>query len=193
LSSRKLQLVVLGAALVPVGILAYRAVTGRLGANPIEEVEHATGAWSLRFLLLTLAVTPARRLFGWRRIAPLRRTLGLVAFGYVTLHALAYVGLDQFFDWQALVEDVRKRRYVTAGFAGFLCLIPLAATSTARMMKRLGRRWTTLHRLVYLAAGCGVLHFLWLAKVDRREPLVYAGALALLLGHRLWFRWASAR
>jgi len=174
-------------------VLAARALTGGLGANPIEEVQHTTGAWSLRLLLLTLAVTPARRLLGWRRIAPLRRTLGLMAFATVTLHALTYVGLDQVFDWGALLEDVRERRYVTAGFAGFLCLLPLAATSTARMMKRLGRRWTKLHRLAYVAAVCGVVHYLWLVKADLRAPLIYAGILALLLGYRLWFHGTTAR
>ena len=138
-------------------MLAARALTGGLGANPIEEVQHTTGAWSLRLLLLTLAVTPARRLLGWRRIAPLRRTLGLT------------------------------------GFAGFLCLLPLAVTSTARMMKRLGRRWTKLHRLAYVAAVCGVVHYLWLVKADLRPPLVYAGILALLLGYRLWFHRSTAR
>ena len=156
-------------------------------------MQHATGAWSLRLLLLTLAVTPARRLLGWRRIAPLRRTLGLMAFAMVTLHGLAYVGLDQVFDWDALLEDVRERRYVTAGFAGFLCLLPLAVTSTARMMKRLGRRWTQLHRLAYVAAVCGVVHYLWLVKADLRTPLVYAGILALLLGVRLWIHGRTAR
>jgi sulfoxide reductase heme-binding subunit YedZ len=174
-------------------VLAARALTDGLGANPIEEVQHTTGAWSLRLLLLTLAVTPARRLLGWRWIAPLRRTLGLMAFATVTLHALTYVGLDQYFDWGALLEDVRERRYVTAGFAGFLCLLPLAATSTARMMKRLGRRWTKLHRLAYVAAICGVVHYLWLVKADLRAPLVYAGILALLLGYRLWFHATTAR
>ncbi|MDH3211412.1 MAG: sulfoxide reductase heme-binding subunit YedZ [Myxococcales bacterium] len=191
--ARRLHLVVIGAALVPVVALGARALTGGLGANPIEELEHTTGDWSLRFLLLTLAVTPARRLLGWRWIAPLRRTLGLVAFTYVTLHALTYVGLDQLFDAEALLEDLRKRRYVTAGFAGFLCLLPLAATSTARMMKRLGRRWVKLHRLAYVAAVCGVVHYLWLVKADLRAPLIYAAVLALLLGYRLWFRWAPAR
>jgi len=193
LIARRLHLVVIGAALVPVVALGARALTGGLGANPIEELEHTTGDWSLRFLLLTLAVTPARRLLGWRWIAPLRRTLGLVAFTYVTLHALTYVGLDQLFDAEALLEDLRKRRYVTAGFAGFLCLLPLAATSTARMMKRLGRRWVKLHRLAYVAAVCGVVHYLWLVKADLRAPLIYAAVLALLLGYRLWFRWAPAR
>jgi len=168
----------------PLGALAARAATGGLGANPIEEISHVTGDWSLRLLLATLAVTPARRLFGWPALAPLRRTLGLASFVWVCLHLLTYVALDQFFDWSALVEDVLERRYITVGFAGFLCLLPLAVTSTRRWQKRLRRRWVQLHRLVYVAAACGVVHYLWLVKADLRTPLIHAGILALLLASR---------
>ena len=182
--------VVIAAALLPLLGLVGRAGTGGLGANPIEEITHVTGTWTLRCLLLTLAVTPVRRIFGWSWLAPLRRTLGLITFAYASLHALTYVALDQFFDWETLIEDVAERRFITVGFAGFLCLIPLAVTSTARMMKRLGRRWVTLHRLAYAAGVCGVVHYLWLVKADLSTPLVYAGILAVLLGSRFWFRWS---
>ncbi len=186
---RLLHSVVIAAALLPLVGLGVGAATDGLGANPIEEITHVTGTWTLRCLLLSLAVTPARRIFGWSWLAPLRRTLGLLSFAYATLHALTYVGLDQFFDWEILIEDVAERRYVTVGFAGYLCLLALAATSTARMVKRLGRRWVSLHRLVYVAGTCGVVHFLWLVKADLSTPLIYAGILALLLGTRLGFRW----
>jgi sulfoxide reductase heme-binding subunit YedZ len=151
-----------------------------------------TGEWTLRFLLLTLAVTPARRLLGWSQLARLRRTLGLTAFAYACLHLLTYLVLDHFFDWGAIAEDVLERRYVTAGFAAFLCLVPLAATSTDAMLRRLGRRWLALHRLVYLAAALGVIHFLWLVKADLREPLAYGALLAGLLGYRARRRWTRA-
>ncbi len=163
-------------------------MTDGLGAEPIERVTHVTGGWTLRFLLISLAVTPFRRLFGWRWLAPLRRTFGLIAFSYACLHYATYIGLEHFFDWERILEDVLERRYVTAGFAALLCLVPLAATSTRAMMRRLGRRWKILHRLAYLAGVLGVVHFLWLVKADLLEPLLYAAVLALLLGVRLWLR-----
>ncbi len=182
---RALQAVTITTAALPAASLVVLALTDGLGANPVEQVTHVTGEWALRFLLLSLAVTPLRRLLGWSWAAPLRRTLGLTAFGYACFHYLTYLGLEHFFDWHLIVEDVLERRYVTAGFAAFLCLVPLAATSTRAMVRRLGRRWITLHRLIYLAAALGVIHFLWLVKSDLREPLVYAAVLILLLGLRL--------
>ncbi|MCH7645242.1 MAG: sulfoxide reductase heme-binding subunit YedZ [Myxococcales bacterium] len=181
---RALQSFTVTAGALPAAALVVSALTDELGANPVEHVTHVTGGWALRFLLLSLAVTPLRRLLGWSWAAPLRRTLGLTAFGYACFHYLTYLGLEHFFDWQLIVEDVLERRYVTAGFAAFLCLVPLAVTSTRAMVRRLGRRWVSLHRLVYLAAALGVIHFLWLVKSDLREPLVYAAVLALLLGLR---------
>ncbi len=178
---------VTAAAFSPLCALAARFFRDGLGANPIEEITHWTGAWGLGLLLASLAVTPVRRLTGWSQIAPFRRTLGLVAFAYLVLHFLTFVGLDHFFDWRSIAEDVIERRYVTAGFLGLMCLIPLAATSTRRSMKRLGRRWIQLHRLAYVAAICGVVHFLWQVKADLREPLIFAGILALLLGFRAIF------
>lgn len=188
-----LQAAVILAAATPLLTLGLRAASEGLGANPIEELTHTTGDWSLRLLLVTLAVTPLRRLSGWSALAPLRRSLGLAAFGYVCLHLFTYVVLDQFFDWHAIVEDVLERRYITAGVAGFLCLLPLAITSTRRWQRRLGVRWVKLHRLVYVAAGLGVVHYLWLVKSDLRAPLIHAAALALLLGSRWWLRAGGRR
>ena len=192
-SNRSLQIFAITAGALPAAWLIVSALTDDLGANPVERVTHVTGDWTLRFLLLSLSVTPLRRLFGWRWVAPLRRTLGLTAFGYACSHFLTYLVLDHFFDWRLIVEDVLERRYVTAGFSAFLCLVPLAATSTRAMIRRLGRRWIPLHRLAYLAAALGVIHFLWLVKSDLREPLVYAAALTLLLGLRFGFWLARSR
>ena len=186
--NRQLHGLAIAVGVLPAASLVVGALTDGLGAEPIERVTHVTGDWTLRFLLLTLAVTPLRRLLGWRWIAPLRRTFGLTAFTYGCLHYLTYLWLEHFFDWELIVEDVLDRRYVTAGFAALLCLAPLAATSTRRMARRLGRRWKSLHRLVYLAAALGVTHFLWLVKADLAEPLIYAAVLVLLLGARLWLR-----
>jgi sulfoxide reductase heme-binding subunit YedZ len=167
---------------LPAASLAIAFLRDALGPDPIEELTHETGAWALRFLLASLAVTPARRLMGVPALAPYRRTLGLAAFGYACLHVSTYVALDWFFDWAEIWEDVAERPYVTAGFAAFLALVPLAVTSTRAAMRRLGgRRWRRLHQLVYPAAGLAVVHFLWLVKKDLREPAIYAGVLAVLL------------
>jgi sulfoxide reductase heme-binding subunit YedZ len=183
-----LQAAALTLGLAPLAWLVWRALADDLGANPIEEVTHATGETALRLLLLALAVTPARRWLGLRALAPLRRTFGLLAFFYACLHFLTWIGLDLFFDWQAIVEDVAERPYVTAGFFAFLCLIPLAVTSTRAMARRLGRHWKTLHRLAYVAGIAAVTHFLWLVKKDQREPLLYAAVLGVLLAARLPWR-----
>jgi sulfoxide reductase heme-binding subunit YedZ len=175
---------VVGLLALPAVVLAARAVWGDLGANPIETVTHVSGEWALRLLLLTLAVTPARRLLGWRRLAPYRRTFGLAAFAYATLHFCTWLGLDHFFELESILEDVSERPYVMVGLAAFTSLLPLAVTSTRRMVRRLGRRWITLHRLVYLAASLAVVHHLWLVKADLRAPLLEAAVLAVLLGAR---------
>lgn len=175
-------------SLIPLLWLGWLAWNQQLGTNPVEALSHRTGDWSLRFLLLTLAVTPLRRLTGWNRVQRFRRMLGLFAFFYVCLHVTVYLVFDQFFDLAALMADVMKRPYLSVGFAAFVLLIPLAVTSTNRMMKRLGRHWQRLHRLVYPIALLAVLHYLWLVKADRSEPLMYAGILTLLLGYRLWRR-----
>jgi sulfoxide reductase heme-binding subunit YedZ len=182
---RAVQTVALLLGALPLAALAGRAATSGLGANPVEEITHETGEWALRFLLMTLCVTPLRQVLSLAWIAPLRRTLGLTAFAYALLHLSTWVVLDQFFDVRAMLEDVAERRFISVGFAAFLCLVPLAATSTRAMVRRLGRRWIQLHRLAYLAALLGVVHFLWLVKADLLEPAIYASLLGLLLLHRV--------
>ncbi len=173
------------AALVPITALVVAGFTGRLGANPVENITHTTGEWTLRLLLVTLAITPLRHLTGWMWLTRMRRMLGLFAFFYLMLHFATYAVLDASLDLAYVVEDVADRLYITAGFAAFVMLVPLAATSTNAMVRRLGPlRWRRLHRLVYAAAICGALHFLWLVKADLREPLIYTGILAVLLAAR---------
>ncbi|MDH3561792.1 MAG: protein-methionine-sulfoxide reductase heme-binding subunit MsrQ [Gammaproteobacteria bacterium] len=181
-------------ALVPLAWIIYRTVNNDLGANPIETLNRYTGDWVLRFLMITLAVTPLRKLTGWNGLLRYRRMLGLFAFFYVCLHFLSYAWLDQNFVLTDIIKDVIKRPYITVGFASFLMLIPLAVTSTNAMVRRLGaKRWQTLHRLVYAIGIGGVVHFLWLVKSDIREPLVYAIILTLLLGYRFWTRVHSSQ
>jgi sulfoxide reductase heme-binding subunit YedZ len=179
---------VLVAAIVPAGLLIARATAGDLGANPIEAITHETGVWALRLLLATLAVTPLRRITGWNGAVRFRRMLGLLAFFYACLHVSTYLVLDQFFAFDAIWADIAKRPYITAGFTAFVLMVPLAATSTAAMIRRLGgRRWQQLHRLVYASATLGVIHYLWLVKADLRRPLIYAGVLVLLFAVRVWY------
>ena len=172
----------------PLGLMLWYGISNQLGSNPIEKITHLTGDWTLRFLLITLAVTPLRLLFDWKTLIRYRRMLGLFAFFYACLHFLTYIVLDQFFDMTEIAKDIVKRPYITIGFSGFVLLIPLAVTSTNAMMKRLGRRWKQLHQLVYVVAVCGVLHYLWLVKADVRDPLVYASVLLGLLLVRVWYR-----
>jgi sulfoxide reductase heme-binding subunit YedZ len=171
--------------LLPLARLAWLGASGGLGANPIEFITRFTGTWTLNFLLLTLAVTPARQWLQRPALLRYRRMLGLYAFFYAMLHFLTYLWLDQFFDWRAMLGDIAKRPFITAGFSAFILLLPLAATSTQAMMKRLGRNWQRLHRLIYVIASLGVVHYLWLVKKDLSLPLLYASILALLLGVRL--------
>jgi len=172
--------------LVPLLWMVADGLTDGLGANPIETITRRTGDWTLRLLLITLSATPARWLFGWSWPLRLRRMLGLYAFFYACLHFLTYLVLDQFFDWGEIAADILKRPYITIGFAAFVMLIPLALTSSRAMMRRLGRRWSQLHQLVYVVATAGVFHYLWLVKADTRLPLLYAFILLLLLGARVW-------
>ena len=174
---------------VPTGQLAYRAYIGDLGANPIETITRFTGSWALIFLLISLAVTPLRRLTGKNELIKFRRMLGLFAFFYASLHLATYIGLDLFFDFSAIGKDIVKRPYITVGFTAFLLMVPLAVTSTAAMIRRLGKRWQQLHRLVYLAAIAGVVHFYWLVKADITRPVQYGAVLALLLGFRIVTKW----
>ncbi len=177
-----------GLCLLPLARLVVLGARGELSANPIEFITHSTGTWTLVGLLATLSITPLRRMTGRASLLRYRRMLGLFAFSYASLHFTTYLWLDQFFDPAAIVKDIVKRPFVTAGFAAYLLLIPLAATSTHAMMRRLGRNWQRLHRLVYAAAALGVLHYLWLVKKDLTQPLLYAVVLALLLGMRLPWR-----
>lgn len=173
-------------ALLPFANLVLKAVIDELGANPIEKITRTTGYWTLTLLLITLTVTPLRRLSGWSWLVRLRRMLGLFAFFYASLHFATYLVLDQFFDIASIAQDIVKRPYITIGFPAFLLLIPLAVTSNDSMIRRLGgKRWRLLHRLVYVSAIGGVIHYWWLVKKDLTNPITFAILLALLLGFRL--------
>ena len=172
-------------SLVPFAWLVWEAAGDALGADPVAAITHRGGDWALRFVLIALAVTPLRRLSGWNVLARFRRLLGLYAFFYASLHFATYLILDLGGYWAQVLEDLVKRPYITVGFLAWLCLLPLALTSTQAMMRRLGRRWAQLHRLAYAAGVLGVLHYLWLVKADLREPLWYGAILALLLFLRL--------
>ena len=175
--------------LLPAVNLALGWQADELGANPIETITRASGEWTLRFLLITLAVTPLRRLTGLHWLLRLRRMLGLYAFAYATTHFAIYLWLDQFFDWRAIALDILERPFITVGFAAFVLLIPLAATSNSFAIRRLGgRQWQSLHRSVYAIAIIAVVHFWWLVKADVLEPAIYALILAALLGVRAWWR-----
>ena len=172
--------------LVPFVMLVSGVVNDTLGTNPVETMTHKTGEWTLRFLLITLLITPLRRLSGNNWLIKLRRMLGLYAFFYACLHFLTYIWFDHYFDWMEIVTDIPKRPFITVGFSAFVLLIPLAVTSTNKMMRRLKKNWARLHKLVYVIAVLGVLHFLWAVKADKLEPLFYAGMLLLLLGYRAY-------
>lgn len=173
--------------LIPLARLIYLGFTGGLGANPIEFITRSTGTWTLTGLMITLAVTPLRRLTGYNALVRYRRMLGVFTFFYASLHFTTYIWLDQFFNLTHVLKDIYKRPFITVGFAAFVLLIPLAVTSTNAMMRRLGKRWQQLHRLVYLIGGLGVLHYLWLVKKDLTQPLIYSGVLLVLLTLRLPF------
>lgn len=190
---RLLKVAVWGLGLFPLGRVAWWVREGvyGLGANPIERVLHHSGWWTLLLLLVTLAITPLRRVTGRNELGKLRRPLGLFAFFWATVHFGIYVGLDQIFAWDFIVEDVVERPFITVGFAAWLLLLPLAVTSTRGWIRRLGRRWTTLHRAAYLATFLGVIHFYWRVKADTTEPLVFAAAFVALMALRM--RWTSRR
>jgi sulfoxide reductase heme-binding subunit YedZ len=191
--SRYLKPVVFLACLAPLAQLVWRGFHAGLGGNPIEFITHATGDWTLRFLLITLAISPLRKLtrrywlIGWRRM------LGLYAFFYGTLHLMTYIWLDKFFDVHEMLADIAKRRFIMAGMTGFALMIPLALTSTRWAIRKLGgKRWQTLHRLIYLSATAGVIHYIWLVKADLKKPLEYASVLGVLLGYRV-VAWMATR
>ena len=173
-------------SLVPFIALVIGAVNNTLGTNPVETMTHETGEWTLRFLLITLMITPLRQLTGNNWLIRLRRMTGLFAFFYACLHFLTYIWFDQYFDWMEIIADIPKRPFITVGFTAFVLLIPLAATSTNKMMRRLKKNWGRLHKLVYVVAVLGVLHFLWAVKADTLEPMVYAVILLVLLGYRAY-------
>lgn len=178
----------------PLAWLGTQWWAGGLGANPIEATNRFLGDWALRLLLVTLAVSPVREIFGWPRLATVRRMLGLFAFFYAALHVASYVGLDQFFAWDEIAADIAKRAYITVGLAAFAILVLLAATSPSAVIKRLGAaRWRRLHRLVYVAGALGCLHYVMMVKADVRVPLIYATILALMLGWRWWRRSSGQR
>jgi methionine sulfoxide reductase heme-binding subunit len=180
---------------IPFGVLLWDAFHNGLagfpdnmdfGANPIEFITHRTGDWTIRFIVITLAITPLRQLLRQPQLIRFRRMLGLFAFFYACLHFATWIGLDKFFDWSEMWKDVLKRRFITVGFAAFVLLIPLALTSTAGMIRRLGgKRWRALHRLIYASAILGAIHYYWLVKSDHRKPLLYATFVAVLLAWRL--------
>ncbi len=184
----RVKAVLFAAALLPLARLVVLGFSDGLGANPIEFVIRSNGTWALTFLLVTLSITPLRKLTGANWLVQLRRMLGLYAFFYALLHMASYVWLDQWFDVAAISKDIVKHPFILAGFSAFVLLIPLAATSTNAMMKRLGRNWQKLHYLVYPIALLGVLHYFWLVKKDITQPVIYAVILAILLGMRLIWR-----
>jgi sulfoxide reductase heme-binding subunit YedZ len=178
--------IVVLACLVPVASLTWRGFHAALGANPIEAITHGTGDWTLRFLLITLAVSPLRKLTRQYWLINFRRMFGLFAFFYGFLHLMTYVWLDKFFDVHEMLHDIAKRRFITAGMTAFVLMTPLALTSTKWAIRKLGgKRWQILHRLIYASAAAGVIHYIWLVKADLRKPLEYGAVLAALLVYRL--------
>ena len=173
--------------LIPLSAYIFLLFTDSLGANPIEAITRRIGDWALRILLITLAISPLRRLTRWNNLVKYRRMLGLFAFFYVCVHLSLYITFDKFFDIYEIIDDIIKRPFITAGFSAFILLVPLAITSTKKMIERLQHRWILLHRLIYILAMLAVLHFWWMVKIDTREPAIYAVILAGLLGFRLFF------
>jgi len=187
LTNKWTKVVVFLGSSIPFVLLSWGLLRGDLGINPVETLQHTTGDWTLRFLIFTLAITPLRKTFKLPELIRYRRMLGLFAFFYVVLHFLTYLGPDQSFNFSGMWDDVAKRKFVTVGFAAFVLLIPLAATSTAGMIRRLGgKRWQALHRLIYICAILGVIHYYWLVKSDVRKPVFYGALVGILLLWRVW-------
>jgi len=178
------------ASLIPFTILIYDGFTDRLSANPIEDITHFTGDWTIYFLLITLSITPLRNLTGSISFIRYRRMLGLFAFFYGCLHFITYFAIDQFFDFDAILEDIMERPYITVGFTAFVLLTPLAVTSTRKMVMRLGNKWRLLHSLIYLIAGLGILHYYWMVKADTTIPILLATIFTILMILRL--KWAKS-
>jgi sulfoxide reductase heme-binding subunit YedZ len=187
LVQRVIKPIVFLLCLLPLGVLVWNALNDQLSANPIDDITDETGTWTLRFIVITLCVTPLRRITGWAPLQQLRRMFGLFAFFYGLLHFSTYIYLDQFFAWEEIAADIAKRPFILVGFTSFILMIPLAATSTDRITRWMGgKRWNRLHRLVYVTAIGGVIHYLWLVKADTQRPLTYGAIVAVLLGYRLW-------
>jgi sulfoxide reductase heme-binding subunit YedZ len=181
------------ASLTPLLLLAWNGLNGELSANPISDITNETGLWTLRFVVITLAITPLRKVTGWHWLLKFRRMVGLFAFFYGSLHFSTYLWLDQFFDWHSILEDIPKRPFITVGFASFILMIPLAITSTQKMIRRLGgRKWDLLHRLIYLTAVGAVIHYLWLVKVVTYRQISYAVGVGVLLLFRLIWKYRSS-
>jgi methionine sulfoxide reductase heme-binding subunit len=192
LVSRWTKVGVFVACLLPLASLLWRGFQNDLTLNPVEFVEHTTGDWVLRFLAMTLAITPLRKVLRTPQLVRFRRMLGLFAFFYLCLHFSTWIGIDRYFNWAEMLKDVAKRPFITVGFTGFVLMIPLAVTSTAGWIRRLGgKRWQMLHRVIYISAIAGVIHYYWLVKSDVRKPLEYAFIFGVLLAWRIW-SWISA-
>ncbi|MCI0707679.1 MAG: sulfoxide reductase heme-binding subunit YedZ [Ignavibacteriae bacterium] len=180
-------------ALVPLGLLVYGVLTDTLSANPLDDITDETGTWTLRFIVITLSITPLRRITKWNQLLQLRRMFGLYAFFYGSLHFFTYLYFDKFFEWGEILADIPKRPFILIGFTAYSLMIPLAATSTDRITKWIGgKRWQLLHRLVYVTGICGVIHYLWLVKADTQRPLTYGAIIGVLLLYRVW-EWVSKR
>jgi sulfoxide reductase heme-binding subunit YedZ len=193
LKSKWTKAVVFLICLIPAGILIWDAFTGNLSSNPTQFLEHATGDWTLRFVALTLCITPFRKILNQPQLIRFRKMLGLFAFFYGCCHLSVYLTFDQVFDIHGIWADVIKRKYITVGFLAFVLMIPLAITSTAGMIRRMGnRKWTILHRAIYITAIAGVIHFYWLVKSDIHLPLEYAAVMAALLGWRIYDHYTKA-
>ena len=190
---RILKVLVFAVCLGPLAVLVWKGFHELLGANPVDVITRSTGKWTLTFLLITLSVTPVRKLAGLPWLIRFRRMIGLYAFFYGSLHLMTYVWLDKFFGVHEMLHDILKRRFITAGMTAFTLMLPLALTSTTGWIRRLGgKRWQKLHRLIYFSAAAGVIHFIWLVKADLRQPLTYGAVLAVLLTYRVVV-WATAK
>lgn len=188
LNSNAIKLPLLLILLTPLFNASWKFYQDTLGVNPVENMTHLTGEWALRLLLVTLAISPLRKLLRINAIIHLRRLFGVLSFVYAACHVLVYIIFDIWFDWYLIIEDIIDRPYITVGFAAFVLMIPLVATSTNAMQKRLQAKWVKLHKLIYVISILVILHFLWLVKADLLEPMVYAFMLAVLLGYRLYVR-----
>ena len=192
LDSLYVKLPLLLVLLSPLLIAGWRFYQDNLGANPVEELTHITGEWALRLLLLTLSISPLRRICKINSLVSLRRLLGVLSFVYVSCHFLVYFIFDQWFDLYLIIEDVWERPYITVGFAAFILMLPLAITSTDNMQRRLQNFWVKLHKLIYVISILAILHFWWLVKADLLEPIIYAAILTLLLGYRVYTRFKNS-